>query len=96
MLDQNISNTLEDNFVRLYTDTEDSVKGEGEEYVTVGNNNVKTAKLKNTAIHLSSILDVIEVGIEKMKKINLPAVRHRRSKRLAKKKKLHGIVLTTL
>ena len=67
-------NALEDNFVRLDTDTdiEVSVKGEDGEYVTVAKNHVKTAKLKNTDVHPSSILDVIEVGTEKMEKINLP------------------------
>ena len=87
MLDQNIINALEDNFIRLDTETEVSVEGEDEECATVGNNNINTAKLKKIDIHPSSILDVTKVGTEKMKKIISPVVRHRRSKRLANEKK---------
>ena len=79
MLDKNIINALEDNFIRLDTEIEGSVEGEDEEWVTVGKNNVKMTKMKKTDIHPSSILDAIEVDTEKINKINVPAVRHQRS-----------------
>ena len=87
LLDQNIINALEDNSIRIYLDTDNVVTDNEEECVSVGISNVETSKLNKTIVHPSAVKDVIEEGNEKMKKINLPVVRHRRLKRLAREKK---------
>ena len=95
-LDQNIINALEDTFIRTDLDTEANVEGEVEEDITVGMNNTKTAKLKKTLVHPSATIDVVEAGNYKMTKINLPAVRHRRSKQLARKQAVRDSIYKSL
>ena len=63
-----------------------NVEGEEEEDVTVGMNNIKIAKIKKSLVNPSAAIDAIEAGNEKMTKINLPALRHHRSKQLAREK----------
>ena len=86
MLDQNIINALEDNSIRIDLDTDNTEYGNEEEYVSVGVTNVKTTKLNKTGIHLSAVKNVIGDGIDNMKKINLPVVRHCRIKRLRRER----------
>lgn len=76
---QNIINALEDMFISIDLDTEANVIWEDEECVTVSKNNTKRAKTNKTIIHPSAVLDMIEVGIRKMKNIKLLVVRHHRS-----------------
>ena len=42
----------------------------------------KSAKIKKAEIHESAHCNIIQKGVEKMKAMNLPAIRHRKNKRM--------------
>ena len=78
---------MEDNSTRTNLDTDGIYKDTSEESASVNITNVKTRKINKSTIRPLATRNVEEEGSEKMRTINLPIIRHRRQKRLAREKK---------